>query len=204
MALLDSLLSSVKSLSSNVGASISSSPYRGSSSYPVKFTDVVSVDLATTSSWYVQLPIIGSYQCPYPWLICNTDIALDSIETKSVRRKNREIQIPESIKSSDLTIKIYETSDWDNLRYFKVWRDLVIDQNGYVGRHNDYRFNFKVVYYKRISNNPEKPPTPIYFTVKEAWPTGDVKVSFSNGSAEALSYDITFSHSGVFPTWTND
>ena len=204
MALLDSLVSSVKSLTSNVGVGLNSNPYRSSSSYPVKFSDAVSVELATTSSWYVQLPIIQNYKCPYPWLICNTDIALDSIETKSVRRKNREIQIPESIKSSDLTIKIYETSDWDNLRYFQKWRELVIDSDGYVGRHNEYRLPINVLYYKRVSNDPMNPPTPFVFQVKEAWPTGDVKASFSNGSAEILSYDITFSHSGVFPTWTND
>lgn len=205
--MLEELLSSAKKL---LGEGIKSNTQKFSGS---KFSDVVGnqtfPQLATVSSWVVTFPDLYNVDsngrkttigmvCKYPQLVVQSDISLDSIESKGVKRKNKLIQIPTSLNASSFSLTVNEDQNYSMTKYFNFWRNLVVDEDGYFGVENIFRYNLYVKVLKKVVANPSKPETSLTWKIEGAYPTDEISYTYSR-NAELLSVQVKFNHKGITP-----
>lgn len=186
---------------------------------PAKWKDVHTgtfPGLATTTSWYVEFPELyevsidangiitqgKAHKCKYPMLAVGTDLQLDSIESKQVKRNNKLVDLPVGLQVNAVSIQTNEDQDYSMTEYFNFWRSLVVDDNGFYNFERFYRYDVPVRVYKRISDNPKKPPVTMSFIIKGAYPSGTIQYSYSR-QAEFLNLSITLSHLGIKPQSAN-
>lgn len=207
--MFDDLISQVKDLT-GVSSNTNTQQVSGN-----KFSDVNSQNfpyLANVSSWVISLPSLYDVSsngtkttvgmvCKYPQLAVQSSLSLDNIETKGVKREGKLVNIPSGISAGEVELQFNEDQEYTMTKYFTFWRKLVVDDKGYFGVENIYRYNIPVKVLKKVVKDPKKSESAITWTINGAYPTGDISYTYSR-NAEILNLSVKFSHKGITPKFT--